>query len=128
MKHIISGIINILISLFLFISIHTFLSPCSGVMEMPCGYSVKAANLILVILIILNIGKLFVRDKMGLLFIDIAAIAAGIELVFIPRIGRCQIASMSCNTKTFPALIVGGLLITILTAIFRGTDFLQTRR
>lgn len=128
MRNKLSGIINIVVTGFLLISINTFFKPCQGVMQMPCNYSTKAAELILVIILILNIGRLFVEDVKGRLFMDITTVAAGLELIFVPHIGRCQMASMSCNAKTFPALRVGALLIIILTVIFEVISLINSRR
>lgn len=119
MSYKISAVINLLISIFLLISIHTFAKPCQGIMEMPCNFSVSASDRILIIVIILSMGKWFVQDIKGTLFLNVASVAAGIELVFIQSVGRCQVNSMTCNTNTFPVLKVGSLLLVLFTVIFQ---------
>ncbi|MBQ8133510.1 MAG: DUF4418 family protein [Clostridia bacterium] len=128
MKSKISGIINIIIGGFLLIAVNTFLIPCQGVMEMPCSCSTKGAELILILVIIISIGKFFVNDTKGKFFLNLSVIAAGIELLFIPTIGKCQVPSMSCNTKTFPAIIIGALLLIAFTVIFTIADLIGGRK
>lgn len=45
----ITGIINLLISVFVFVDVNTFLHPCSGEKSMRCNYSAIAAALILIL-------------------------------------------------------------------------------
>ena len=118
MKKRISAIMNIIISVFLLIAVQTFLHPCKGDMAMPCNYSTTAAILVLVLIAVLNIGKLFVSESSGRVVLGITTIVAGVELLVIPHLGRCQMATMSCNTKTFPSLTIGAVLIIVLTVIF----------
>ena len=118
MKGKISGIIIIVISLFLIIAVNTFLAPCQGAMEMPCNSSAKAAQMILVLVIIISIGKLFCKDTKVRIFFDLPVIAAAVELLFIPALGRCQMAAMACNMHTFPALTVGAWLLIAVNAVF----------
>lgn len=124
----VSAVLNLLISVFLLTAIHTFVKPCQGVMDMPCNYSVRAAERILIIVIILSLGKWFVQDTKGTLFLNIATVTAGIELALIQNIGRCQVNSMTCNTKTFPVLRVGALLLVVLTVIFQMTHLVGRNR
>lgn len=122
------GIINIFIVIFLLAAIHTIFSPCQGAMEMPCNHSTQTASLILLLLLILTIGKQFVNDRKGSISLSAAIVAAGIELLWIPNLGKCQISSMSCNAKTFPTLCVGALLMIALTVISEAINLVSTRR
>lgn len=98
---------------------------------MGCGYSVKAANLILILLVILSIGKFFVSDTKANLVMNLIVAAAGIELLFVPQIGRCQLATMTCNARTFPVIDIGALLlllVAVITMIFGAAELLGNRR
>ena len=128
MKRIISSVVNIIISAFLLTAIHTFWHPCEGAMAMACTYSTRTATVLLILAVIINAGKLFVSDVKGRLVLSVTTVAVGIFLTLIPQLGRCQVASMSCNAKTFPALCVGALLIIAQTVIFESADLLGNRR
>ena len=128
MKRNVSSVINIVISAFLLTAIHTFWHPCEGAMAMACTYSTRTATLLLILAVIINAGKLFVSDVKGRIVLSVTTVAAGIFLTLTPQIGRCQVAAMSCNAKTFPAIRVGALLMIALTVIFECADLLGNRR
>lgn len=128
MKRICSAVINIIVSVFLLIAVHTFLHPCEGAMDMPCTYSTKTAVFLLVLAVLINVGRLFVSDQKARLTLSITTVAIGIEVILVPQMGRCLVASMSCNAKTFPALYVGSLFIIVLTIIFEVADLLGEKR
>lgn len=128
MKSKISGILNFLIAIFLLIAVNTFFQPCQSDMKMQCGYNTSAACLILVLIAVLNIGKFFVKDVRGTLFLNIIEIASEIELLFIVYLGGCQGASMACNTRTFPAICIGSILMIVVTVVFEITGLIGNRR
>ena len=51
MKNRIIGIINAVLTVGAFAGINTVFHACRGEMKMPCNYSVKAASLILILLL-----------------------------------------------------------------------------
>ena len=128
MKHKVLGVVNIVIATFLIVAINTFLGPCKGAMEMPCNSSVKIAVLIIILLIAINLGKVIVKEAKSQIVLGIIGIIGGVELLFIPALGKCQLASMSCNTKAFPTLYIGALLIIIIAAISIILEILRARR
>ena len=113
-----TGIITIIISAAAIVLINTVCKPCHGLMPMPCEHSTHSADAVLLFLIVLNAATLFVKNNIAHTLTAFLNTASGIFLQFIPSFGRCQIASMSCNMKTFPVLRSAGLLIAAFSLVF----------
>ena len=111
-------IITIFIATAVLMLINTVCKPCHGLMAMPCEHSTKIAEIILLILIILNASALFVKKNHLHYLTAVLSTASGIFIQFIPCFGRCQVASMSCNIRTFPVLSSAGIIIFISYLIF----------
>ena len=116
-------IITIIISVIALVLINTVCKPCHGLMEMPCERSTRIADVLLVI-VILSCAVSFVGKRIADIVTAVLTAVLGIFLVFVSKFGHCQVSFMSCNTKTFPALRISGiiifavsLLILILTAV-----------
>lgn len=125
----ITGIINLLISVFVFVGVNTFLHPCSGEKAMRCNYSAIAAALILILIALLGISKVISSENKSLLLFDIVTIASAVELMLIPKlIGSCGMAAMVCNTRTMPALKISSLLLTLISIISIIGNVLKSRR
>lgn len=128
MKNKVSVFINVLISAFLLVGEATFLHPCKGEVPMACNYSVNAAKGILILLLILNIGKWFTGDRKAQIAMNVTTMTGCILLIVTPKLGACNIATMTCNTRSFPALMIGGLFMFAFTVIFMIFDGLDKRR
>lgn len=125
----ITGIINLLISVFVFMAINMFLHPCSGEKAMRCNYSTIAAALILILIALLGISKVISSENKSLLLLDIVTIASAVELMLIPKlIGSCGMSAMVCNTRTMPALTISSLLLTLISIISIIGNMLKLRR
>lgn len=125
----ITGIINLLISVFVFVAINTFLHPCSGEEAMSCNYSTIAATLILILIALLGISKVIASENKSLLLLDVVTLASAVELLLIPKlIGRCGMAAMVCNTRTMPALTISALLLILISIISIIGNVLKSRR
>ncbi|MCR5600375.1 MAG: DUF4418 family protein [Ruminococcus sp.] len=111
-------IFTVLISAAAIVLVNTICKPCHGFMPMPCEHSTYIAEFVLAFVLILNISTLFIKKKAVQPLTALLNIASGIFLLFIPAFGRCQVASMSCNMKTFPTLRSVGLLISAFSAVF----------
>ena len=111
-------ILTIVLSSITIALINTLCKPCHGLMAMPCEHSTHIADIILLILILLNAPALFVKKNYFHSLTAVLNTASGIFLLFIPFFGRCQVASMSCNIRTFPVLRSVGLLISAFSAVF----------
>lgn len=129
MKNRIIGIIHAVLSAAAFAGINTVFHACRGEMQMPCGYSVKGADLILILLFAVSIARLVTADKRSGIAFDIITSVGALELIFIKWIGHCQMTSMHCNTATFPFLTVISLFVIafsaaslIITALSYGRD------
>ena len=128
MKNRIIGIINAVLTVGAFAGINTVFHACRGEMKMPCNYSVKAASLILILLFVLNLGRLITADRKSSIVFDIATVAGAIELVFIKQVGHCEMTSMHCNTATFPFLTVISLFIIAVSAVSLVITVISYRR
>ena len=128
MKNKVSAVINMIISIFLIAAVSTFLHPCKGEVAMPCNHSVNIAKIILGIVIAVNAIKYAVNKLNVNITVNIAVIAASILLVITPKFGSCTIATMTCNTRSFPALQIGGLLMTAFTLVFTVFEILEKGR
>ena len=117
MKNKISALISIIISAFLIIAVNTFLRPCHGVMAMPCERSTKIACIVLIAVVIAAILRIVSGKKLIGIINYAVGIAGGVLLIITPVFGKCQVASMACNMKTFPALKMGGILLILVTAV-----------
>ena len=118
MRYKISSAINIIIAVFLLIAVRTFCRPCHGVMEMPCEHSTKIAGIVLLGVIAVCIIRGLINNRLVQRGGSVLIIIGGILLILTPVFGKCQVASMSCCMKTFPALKLGGILIIAFTAVF----------
>ena len=126
---IITGIINLLISVFVFVAINTFLHPCSGEKATRCNYSTIAAALILILIALLGISKVISSENKSLLLLDVVTIASAVELMLIPKmIGSCGMSAMVCNTRTMPALTISSLLLTLISIISIIGNMLKSKR
>ncbi|MBE6877445.1 MAG: DUF4418 family protein [Ruminococcus sp.] len=120
-----SGIFTILTCIFLLISVNTFCRPCHGMMSMPCEHSTGIACIILAVMTAVNLGGLFLKKKAVPVICRILNIIGSIGLILTPVFGKCQVASMSCNTRTFPILKIGGLLIIAVMLILTVTELIR---
>lgn len=111
-------IITIFFATAVLVLINTVCKPCHGLMAMPCEHSTNIAEIILLILIILNASALFVKKNHFHYLTAVLSTASGLFLQFIPCFGRCQVASMSCNIRTFPVLKSASLLFFAFSFIF----------
>ena len=111
-------IITIIISATVLVLINTICKPCHGLMAMPCEHSTFIADIVLLFLIVINASVLFVKKNPAHFLTAFLNVASGVFLLFIPYFGKCQLASMSCNIKTFPLLRSAGLLISAFSAAF----------
>jgi hypothetical protein len=129
MKRKISGIINIVAGAFLLIALQTYFKPCQGKKVMICDCSAKAVELLAIIVIAIGIAKLFLNNIQGQLALNAITLLISVEWLLIPTIiGTCQMASMACNTKTFPVVYITALLLIVLTIIFEIADFVSNKR
>jgi hypothetical protein len=110
--------IYIIIAGSLLIAVNTFCKPCHGLMEMPCERSTRTACIVLGVIIAVSAVRSAVKNRPVQIMSSLISAAGGVLLIFTPAFGRCRIASMSCNMKTFPALRLGGILLIALTAVF----------
>ena len=110
-------IFTILLSAATVALVNTACRPCHGYMAMQCEHSTHIAEAVLAAVIVLNAVTLFIKKSAVHPITALFNIAAGVFLQFIPVFGRCQVASMSCNMKTFPLLRITGLLIAAFSAI-----------
>lgn len=117
--------IYITIASFLLLAVRTFWKPCHGLMEMPCERSTRIACIVLCVIIITGILKFLLKNKPAQIITSVINTIGGILLIVTPLFGKCKIASMSCNMKTFPALRLGGILIIAFTAVFAGISILK---
>lgn len=125
----ITGIINLLISVFVFVAINTFLHPCSGEKAMCCNYSAIAATLILILIALLEIFKVISSENKSLFLLDVVTIASAVEVLLIPQlIGSCGMSAMLCNTRTMPALTISSLLLILISIISIIGNVLKSRR
>ena len=117
MKNKISALISIIISAFLITAVNTFLRPCHGVMAMPCEHSTKIACIVLIAVIAASVLRFTSGKTLFGIISNAVGIAGGILLIITPVFGKCQVASMACNMKTFPALRIGGILLILAAAV-----------
>lgn len=111
-------IFTIIISLAVIVLVNTVCKPCHGLMAMPCEHSTHIAEIVLFAAAAVNASTLFIKKNVVHVLTALINIASGIFLLFVPAFGRCQMASMSCNIKTFPALRSAGLIISAFSVIF----------
>lgn len=128
MKNRVIGIIDLTLAAGAFIGINMVFHSCKGAMPMPCNYSVKGANFVLILLCILSLGRIITSDIKSSIISDLVFIAGGLELIFARIIGRCQVTSMCCNTKTFPFLTVVSLFMIAVSAVSLIITYLVYRR
>jgi len=121
-----SEIFTILMAGFLLISVNSFARPCHGMMAMPCEHSTRIACIILALMIAVNLGALFLKKKAVPMICRILNLIASIGLILTPIFGKCQVASMACNTRTFPILKIGGMLIIAVTLILTVIEFIRS--
>ena len=117
MKNKISAVISIIISAFLIIAVNTFWRPCHGVMAMPCEHSTRIACIVLAAVIAAGILRIISGKKLFRIIDNAVGIAGGILLIITPVFGKCQVASMACNMKTFPTLKMGGILLILVAVV-----------
>ena len=72
---------------------------------------------ILALILISSILSLIIKKQVLQTMADIINTLLGIFLLLVPKFGQCQVASMSCRLKTFPTLIICGILIIIVSVI-----------
>lgn len=125
MKGKLSSVFNIVIAVFLLIAVNSFCKPCHGMMEMPCERSKMIACIVSAVITALNIANLFIKNKSVRAGISALSVSGGVLLILTPKFGKCQIASMACNMKTFPVLKLGGILIITFTVVFTIYLFIQ---
>ena len=125
MTHKISSAVNILIGAFLLIAVNSFLRPCHGMMAMPCEFSAGIACAVLAVMTAVNLVSLLIRRKEVRLASSLLSILSGAALILTPRFGRCQVANMACNLKTFPALKLGGIFVIVFTAVFAAAGIIR---
>lgn len=110
-------IFTIIIAASAIVMVHSVCKPCHGYMAMPCEHSTFIAEIALYALIIASGSTLFVKRAFAHTLTAVLNIAAGVFLQFISAFGHCQVASMSCNMKTFSMLRITGALIGAFSAI-----------
>ena len=111
-------IITVIISAVTLVLINTVCRPCHGRMAMPCEFSAHIASAVLVLLIAVNILTLLINKQAAHISSALLNTAAGIFLLFVNAFGKCKVASMSCNMKTFPVLRSAGTFIAVFSLIF----------
>ncbi|MBQ5336814.1 MAG: DUF4418 family protein [Oscillospiraceae bacterium] len=121
----ISSSVNIIISAFLLAAVNTFCKPCHGLMTMPCERSTRIACVALAVIIAASILRFFLKKGAQAAAVVITVLSS-ILLILAPVLGKCKVAFMSCNQKTFPALRTGGIFIIVLTVIFALTGLVNT--
>lgn len=110
-------IFTIIISAAALVLVNTICRPCNGLMAMPCEHSTLIAEIILIVAAAVNASTLFIKKNLVHTLTAMLNTASGIFLLFIPAFGRCQVASMSCNIKTFPTLRSAGLIIAAFSSV-----------
>lgn len=120
-----TGISTTVIAVFLLIAVNTFCKPCHGMMAMPCEHSKGIACIVLAVPALTGVAAVFLKKRFVPMVLCIINIACGVLLILTPKFGRCQVASMTCNTKTFPTLKIGGLLLIVLSVIFMVINAIQ---
>ena len=115
--HYYSKIITSAVSLISLVLVNTACKPCHGLMAMPCERSTHIAMVILALILISSILSLIMKKQVLQTMADIINTLLGIFLLLVPKFGQCQVASMSCRLKTFPTLIICGILIIIVSVI-----------
>jgi hypothetical protein len=84
--------------------------------------------MVLFLVVVLSVGKFFVKDTKGTLFLNITELAAEIELLLIVYSGGCQSSAMACNSRTFPSICIGALLMIVVTIVFEIAVLIGSRR
>ena len=111
-------IITVIISAVTLVLINTVCRPCHGRMAMPCEFSAHIASAVLLVLTVVNIFTLLMKNNAVHIPAALFNLAAGVFLLFVNTFGKCQVASMSCNMKTFPVLRSAGTFIASFSLIF----------
>ncbi|MBP0961611.1 MAG: DUF4418 family protein [Oscillospiraceae bacterium] len=111
-------IITVIISAVTLVLINTVCRPCHGRMAMPCEFSAHIASAVLIVLTVVNIFTLLMKNNAVHIPAALFNLAAGVFLLFVNTFGKCQVASMSCNMKTFPVLRSAGTFIASFSLIF----------
>ena len=111
-------IITVIISAVTLVLINTVCRPCHGRMAMPCEFSAHIASAVLLVLTVVNIFTLLMKNNAVHIPAALFNLAAGVFLLFVNTFGKCQVASMSCNMKTFPVLRSAGMFIASFSLIF----------
>ncbi len=85
--------------------------------KMACFFTAKAEVVLGIAIAFLGIIYLFSKCKGVRLGITIAQIInAAISVVFLKIIGLCKMASMACQVKTKPAIIVAAISLLVVQA------------
>ena len=111
-------IITVIISAVTLVLINTVCRPCHGRMAMPCEFSAHIASAVLLVLTVVNIFTLLMKNNAVHIPAALFNLAAGVFLLFVNTFVKCQVASMSCNMKTFPVLRSAGTFIASFSLIF----------
>ena len=130
MKNKVAGGIALIIGAVILILVSTVLRPCQGLMEMPCHRSTVVARVILAVIVVINLLKIVIKDQKTIQNVfSMLSVILGISLWFIPLIGSCMpIPGMTCITRTWPTLKIGGSLIAVTEFVFLIWNILESRR
>ena len=112
----ISRILTALLSVGTFLLVHTICKPCHGMMTMPCERSTTVAGLVLALVLLSDILSFVIKSEQFRAVTSGINALLGFSLLFVPLLGQCQVASMSCRMRTFPVLTITGILITVISA------------
>jgi hypothetical protein len=119
----ITSILYVLASILLVVGPQTIFKVCK-LEEIPkkCYWSARAEIGIAIILVIIAVLYFLAKTIRGKVFIAIVAIVNGIVAILIPSflIGGCEMKTMPCQSRTFPAFydISAALIIFSLSNIF----------
>lgn len=96
---------------------YTLFKVCA-VMEKPmkCWWSVRAEIGIALLLAVHALLYLFTKSNREKLFVTLGAAAVGVIAILIPSvlIGGCKMATMACQSVTFPSVyVIAGIVIAV---------------
>ena len=108
---------SILVGLLLIVLPKTVTKPCGH--EGACVHSTTAVLVIGALAVILGLLNLFADSKRAAVINHIYGLSLAVSTILIPKylIGGCQMESMACRKKTFPAFYLIAVIYIIISLI-----------
>lgn len=115
------AIINTILVILIIIGINTIFSPCKSKNVMKCTISTNYVILLMLLELMASIANITFR-KYNIIF-NIFSIIYSLFSILIPAviIGGCKMATMACQSKTFPFIY----LMATITIIINIIDFIS---